>query len=47
MGKYKCEKCGKEFNQKSDKTHFYKYCDVNHWTKDNPNDSNNKPYVNN
>lgn len=27
-----------------DKTHFYRYCDVSHWTKDNPNDSNNKPY---
>ena len=27
-----------------DKTEFYEYCDVNHWTKNNPNNSDNKPY---
>ena len=27
-----------------DKKKFYKYCDVNHWSKNNPNNSDNKPY---
>jgi len=27
-----------------DKTEFYEYCDVDHWTKNNPNNSDNKPY---
>ena len=27
-----------------DKAEFYKYCDVNHWTKNNPNNHDNKPY---
>ena len=27
-----------------DKEKFYEYCDVNHWTKNNPNNPNNKPY---
>ena len=27
-----------------DKAEFYKYCDVNHWTKNNPNNPDNKPY---
>ena len=27
-----------------DKAEFYEYCDVNHWTKNNPNNPDNKPY---
>lgn len=27
-----------------DKAEFYEYCDVNHWTKNNPNNPANKPY---